>query len=145
MVLFLLNPVLAGPALAAPGGAAAQCRVEASPLVFGTYQVFARSDTVAVGKLVYSCTASVPVRINLSYATNSPKLKDGSYQTAYEICLDPACGAIWGDGSEGTQPYFNPSPPINRPVAVYFYGRVPGLQDLAIGSYAASVSVTVNW
>ena len=148
LVIFLIfmNPAMREPAAAGPPPpGAGQCRVEVSPLAFGTYQVFALSDRVAVGRLAYHCTASMPVRIALFYGTSPPKLKGNSSEADYEICLDPTCTALWGDGSGGTQTYFDPSPPTNRPVTVYLYGRVPALQDLPAGAYAATVTATISW
>lgn len=87
----------------------------------------------------------MPVRIALSYGTSGPKLKGNSSEADYAICLDPACTALWGDGSGATQTYFDPSPPTNRPVTVYLYGRVPALQDLAAGAYHAMVVATITW
>ncbi len=144
-LLAFLNPAFTGLTAEPAAITAAQCRVQASPMVFSTYQIFTSSDTAGVGKLAYSCTASVPVRITLNCVTHTCKLQHGSSQANYEICLDPGCSVVWGDGSNGTQPFFDPSPPVNRPVMVYFYGRVSALQDLEAGLYSDTVSVTISW
>jgi spore coat protein U-like protein len=63
----------------------------------------------------------------------------------YNLYRDAAFSAIWGDGTSGTTTYTIRNPPNNQDVVLTVYGRVPALQDVATGSYADAVIVTINF
>jgi hypothetical protein len=51
-----------------------------------------------------------------------------------------ARGAVWGDGTGGTQSYSTPLT-LLVPVTITVYGRVPAGQNVAAGSYGDSVAL----
>jgi spore coat protein U-like protein len=59
--------------------------------------------------------------------------------------MDAGCSAVWGDGSAGTQRYFNADPPNNTNIVLTIYGRIPPLQDVSAGAYSDTITATINW
>jgi spore coat protein U-like protein len=62
----------------------------------------------------------------------------------YNLYLDAARTAIWGDGTGGTQSYTTASPPSGTQV-VTIYGRIVAGQDVAAGGFADTVTAIVNF
>jgi spore coat protein U-like protein len=67
----------------------------------------------------------------------------GAEQLSYNLYLDADHRKVWGDGSSGTDYYFNSSPPNNTRVTVPAYGRLFGLQDVMAGTYTDILQITI--
>jgi spore coat protein U-like protein len=63
----------------------------------------------------------------------------------YNIYLDATHRTVWGTGVSSTEVYIDLNPPLNTPVTVPAYGRIPGGQDVAAGTYADSVAVRIQF
>jgi spore coat protein U-like protein len=117
---------------------------------FGAYNIFAAAPVDSIGQFEYKCTGAghPSVRITLSKGGSTTyadrRLTNGSEFLLYNLYLDAARTAIWGDETEGTQAYYNVWQGGNR-VLVYVYGRIPPRQDAAVGTYADTVVVTLNY
>jgi spore coat protein U-like protein len=69
-----------------------------------------------------------------------------SNQLFYNLFLDAARTIVWGDGTGGTQFYFSQNPqPNNQNISVPIYGRMPALQDVKVGNYGDTITVTLNF
>jgi spore coat protein U-like protein len=128
---------------------AAKCTIWTLPISFGTYDVFNTAPLDSVSGMAFDCSGGARnVSIAISRGQSStyfPRtLKKGAESLAYNLFLDPARTTIWGNGSGATETYFNRNPP-NDWVIVPIYGRITAGQDISAGSYADTVTVTVNF
>jgi len=74
----------------------------------------------------------------------------GANLLGYNIYTANTFAVVWGDGTgsttteTGTMKLFviiNPTQTVNLTA----YGRIPALQDVAVGSYSDNITVTVNF
>jgi spore coat protein U-like protein len=114
------------------------------PVAFGTYDPFDVAPRDVTGSIQHRCPPPRAIQILLDRggsATFTPRqMRWGSEVLAYNLYLDPPStpGArIWGDGSGGTYGYSGMG---NRTVTVY--GRVFPLQDVAVGAYSDTITIT---
>lgn len=143
---------LAAAALAGVGAArAASCSFSSvTGVSFGSYDVFASAPTDGAGNIAYECTGGATVMITLSRgnaASFNPRqmLKMGGATLDYNLYLDGAFSAIWGDGTASTFVYGPISPPDNSIIMVPIFGRMPANQDAQIGSYSDTITATINF
>jgi spore coat protein U-like protein len=69
----------------------------------------------------------------------------GGELLGYNLFRDAARTTIWGDGTSGTSVYFDASPPKDTNVNVTVYGRVSAGQDVSAGTFADTISATINF
>jgi spore coat protein U-like protein len=124
------------------------CRVEANGMAFGQYDVFRSSPTDSTSSLSFECTSGGrPISISLerNWWEIYRILQSGSQWMYYNIYLDASRTQVWGDGSLGSQLYYNSNPPKKKEVTVPMYGRIPASQDVGLGQYSDSITVVVNF
>jgi len=128
------------------------CTVSASGVSFGTYSVTAPAPTDSTGSVVLQCSpADKNIQVTLSTGSSSTyaarALTQGSDQLLYNLYIDAAMTAVWGDGTAGTSvlsiPNWTGGP--GKPQVHTIYGRVPAQQDVAAGTYGDSIVVTVDF
>lgn len=149
----LLAFVAAGAALVgAPARADIRCSIEnVTPVSFSTYDVFRTSPLDAQGSVTYTCrgvgqrTVSIDLSSGSSGQFSSRSMTSTEGALPYNLFLDSACTTIWGDGGGGSSRYGPLSPPNNSSIVVPIYGRIPPEQNVAPGSYADSVTLTLNF
>jgi spore coat protein U-like protein len=131
----------------APRPAQAQsCRnLTATPVAFGTYNVFATTDLTSTGTISYSCPPPLSPLVTLSASA------DGAYRPrkllsfpnvgrlTYELYADAAATRVWGTGADGQVL------PAGNAMVATVYGRVFAQQDAAIGSYFDFIVATFNF
>ena len=126
---------------------AAKCTITTTPIAFGIYNVFSAAPVDSVGSLLFDCIGAKTVSIAISQGQSGrfqPRtLKSGTESLYYNLFLDAARSTVWGNGSGGTETYI--TDPGKDPVNVTIYGRIPPEQDVTFGSYADSVTVTINF
>ena len=133
--------------MAAPAGAA--CTISATPVTFGSYNVFATTPLDAAGQVTFRCVGPPVPRVRITLGAGgapsfSPRrLQLGGQTLSYNLYLDGARTVIWGDGTGGTQFFLLANPQNGQSVAVPVYGRVPAGQDVSAGSYTNTVTVTI--
>lgn len=159
MTIRLLKRVLPGfglcLALAAGGARAAQpalCTVTASPVIFGDYNPFGFQGPLTVGTIEYTCMSHPRggLKILLSLRRRGPEGRRAmrgpqGQRLGYYLSLDPVGLQVWGDGTEGTQFFFDPNPPSGKPVMLRVYGHVPPRQMVRSGLYSDEVSVSAEF
>jgi spore coat protein U-like protein len=128
----------------------AACTVAATPVAFGSYDVFQAAPSDSTGSITYRCgNSDKDIRITISPGSSStfaPRtLRQGGESLAYNLFSDAARTQVWGDGTAGTWSYFIHNPQNNRDVVLTVYGRVAAAQDAAVGSYADTVVVTLEY
>ena len=104
------------------------------------------SDTV--GAIVYRCDTPGVVTITLdtggapSFA--SRRMLEGTEALSYNLYRDAGRTVICGDGTGGSSVY-SQAAPGNQDVTVSIFGRILPGQDVAVGSYANSVTATIEF
>lgn len=128
-------------------GQAAGCTVTSNTLSFGNYNVFNNSPLDSTGTIEVRCSPGNTNYIisldNGLYGTiSNRKMRNSSSNEtlSYNLYISATYTTLWGDGVGGGVTVSG-SKPDNFTV----YGRIPPLQDVGIGSYADSITVTVNF
>jgi spore coat protein U-like protein len=147
--------------LAAPCRAATtvNCTAATTGIAFGLYNPLAATANASTGTIKVTCngsgsgSANVTLNVTLStglsnsYATR--KMFSGINTLNYNIYWSTAYNQIIGDGTGGsfagsTQPFTVQAGGSNFATGTFF-GLAPAGQDVAPGSYADIITVTVNY
>ncbi len=133
----------------APAEAACTLRVDAA-VAFGSYSIFAPTPLDTTGRFDLFCTFPswfIPYSISLSRGNSGTytdrRLISGSEFLLYNLYRDAARTIVWGDGTGGTQVATGQY----NILRIFFnvYGRIPALQDAAVGVYSDTIVITVNY
>ena len=135
--------------------ARAACTVSATPVSFGSYNVFNASPLDATGTITVQCTGLVGLLVsyNIKLSTGlsgsyAPRqMASGANRLNYNLHTAATRLNVWGDGSAGTSFVSNSILLVLFGVTVNHtvYGRVPALQNVAVGSYSDSITVTLTF
>ena len=138
---------------ASPTSADKGCTIETRPVSFGIYDSTASSPRYAQGEVIYTCgthqdgrTPVKNIRIEISMGgagSYDRRMSSGTERLFYNVYLDSNYRTVWGNGSGGTDYYFDPSPPNKQPVTVTVYGRINAQQDIAVGQYSDMLQVKI--
>jgi spore coat protein U-like protein len=135
---------------AAPAGAQTCAGVSTTPVDFGPYNARTGGGPVdGQGSVSVDCDAGTAFDVALDPGQSggfSPRRMartGGGYQLDYNLYLDAARVQVWGDGTgvTVTQSGVGAATPRNYTV----YGRIPPLQNVGVGAYSDSVTVTVTY
>lgn len=153
MKLKLLFIIIALIVVHYPNYVFAACTVSATPVTFGSYNVFSASPLDTTGTVTVNCNESPPPTVTISigpspnsggFNPRSMKLTAGSELLLYNLYTDNNRTYIWGDGSGNTRTVtkkvFKGSPSVNT-----IYGRIPPIQDVSAGPYSETLTVTIVW
>ena len=146
-----LRTFFAAVLLAGAAGAHAACTVSLGNLSFGPYDPLSTAPATTSGNAVVTCNDTPPptVTIQLSASAVSGgffprRMRNslGADTLDYNFYADAGATSIWGDGTGGT---VTRSQKVNRnaPWSVTFYGRIAVNQDVAPGSYADTLTITI--
>lgn len=140
-------------------GASVSCTAAATGVAFGLYDPLATTGNTSTGNLTVSCTSqgngmpnvtvNVTMTPGLSNSYGTRMMYSGKNSLNYNIYWDAVHSQIIGDGTGGS--VVGSMKPFNVPggggnyVTGTLYGLVPAGQDVAPGSYADSIIVTVNY
>lgn len=140
------------------GICATLCYIAVNSMAFGSYDVFNPIHTDSEGSIVVTCDRSggpqsvaVTIAIGPSATTGlvsnrAMKMGGGNEAFAYNLFLDAARTAVWGD-TPGVNTFSQTVSPPNKgstQITVPIFGRIPAGQDVRVGSYSDSVVVTVT-
>ncbi len=149
-------------ALAASVHAAGSLSVSTSPVNFGPYDVLSAADnTAGQGEVAVTYVAgpnpNTPITYTITISTSqnsggiAPRvMRDGSSGSDplnYNVYTDAARTVIWNSAITGGADNIvltlrrNSPQPQRTPI----YGRIPALQDVAVGTYNDVLTVTVTW
>ena len=117
---------------------------------FGAYDEFNPTPTDSTGSLTYTCISVLAtITIDLSRGdgpTYFPRqMHTGPHTLSYNLYLDAARVAVWGDGTGGSSHYGPVVPPLVSPVTVTVYGRIPAGQNVSVGAYTDTITATINF
>ena len=127
---------------ALPGTASAECSLNIVDVSFGSYDPFSVADTDITGGISVSCDAETSLQVSLSAGLGSfamRHLQSGSDILRYNLFTDPSRLSIWGDGSPGTSLLSLSGTGGNFTV----YGRIPARQNVPVGAYGDTITVTL--
>ena len=130
-------------AAAAPA-AAAGCSVSPQSVSFGSYDTLSPSPHDGVGNVGITCDAATSFTISLSpgSGTYSERLMAGGAEgLSYNVYTDASRTIVWGDGSGSTGTVSTTAAATDIPV----YARIPARENVAAGSYADTIVVTVSY
>lgn len=134
------------------------CSVSATGIAFGSYNPLNSVGDSAVGSWTVICTAigsgsatvagTLTLSTGLSGSYAARTMKFGTNALQYNIYLTPSHTQVIGDGSAGT---YAPSDSGTVTAGQVYqvtgnmYGYLPPSQDVAPGSYADTIVVTVTY
>ena len=134
---------------------AVSCNVSATPVAFGSYNVFNASPLDATGTITVHCTNLLALFVNytvklskgLSGSYAPRQMANGANRLNYNLYTAATRLNVWGDGSAGTSfvsdGFLAVLLGVTRNHTVY--GRVPALQNVAVGSYSDNITVTLTF
>lgn len=126
-----------------------KCTVSSTPVSFGIYNVFSSVDLLSTGSVTLSnCIGSGTAQVSLSTGQHSTSFTTrallntgGSDLLDYNLYLDAALTAVWGDGTGGSNVWLTTG---NSSHTVF--GKIPaGQSGVSVGTYGDSVGVTINF
>lgn len=127
------------------------CTVGSTPMAFGTYDQTSATAKDANITMTINCTgvatlftADVSMSTGGSGSATARRMASGSNLLYYNIYSDSNHSIVWGDGTGG-------APIVQVPIGGLLgatatataYGRIPALQNVAVGSYTDTVTITV--
>lgn len=141
--------LLAVNSFAAPPGSCTVIPV--GSISFGNYDVFSTVPLDSTGTIQITCDLTeahtiISLGPSQNGGFNPRRMKNSSSGDllAYNLFTNAARTSIWGDGTGGTgtvtQRVFR-----NTPAIVTIYGRMAAGQNVRVGTYSETVTVTINW
>ncbi len=122
------------------------CSVSATDLTFGSYDPGAVADKTASSTVSVRCSLGTPYAISLNNGSNASgatrRMASGGNHLSYEMYRDPGASLVFGTvanllGVSGI------GTGLSAPTVLY--GVIPKSQNVATGSYADQVMVTVDY
>lgn len=145
--------VLSGMLLSARAASAQSCTVGTSSVAFGSYDPFVSSPVDSTGQVDVACTDQTAYTVALdagaySGGSYSPrKMKHFTLTTwlSYLLYRDAARSELWGDGQSGTYTVSGVGAGLGQPNHHTVYGRLPAMQNVHVGQYGDTITVTVTY
>lgn len=137
--------------LAGPLGAA--CRVATTGIDFGVYDVFVTVPLDSTGTVTVSCDQNPPTDVTVAIG---PSASSGGFRPRamrnaltpdrlnYNLFTNASMSSVWGDGTSGTSTVLLFKVNKNRPQTATIYGRIPPGQNVSVGTYADTLTVTIT-
>jgi spore coat protein U-like protein len=144
----LLLAIALGLLAAAPASA---CTISSAGVAFGAYNPRATGADDATGTISLDCAPNVtaPV-VQLSTGQSGTyanrRLTSGSWNLNYNLYTNAARTVVWGNGTGGSQSQTLSGGTVSggrRRFSRTVYGRIPGQQNVGVGSYGDTVVMTV--
>jgi spore coat protein U-like protein len=136
--------------LLVPDVAQAACRLSSAAIAFGNYDPLIATALDTAGSVVYRCAPqdrNITITLSrgggTSFATR--RMVNGTDRLFYNLYRDAARTTIWGDGTNGTQSYFIGNPANNQDISVAIFGRIPASQNVKVGAYTDTITVTLSF
>jgi spore coat protein U-like protein len=133
--------------------AEAACNVATTNINFGIYDVFSNMPKDSTGSISVECDEAPPpvvaIRIGPSSGSGGFNPRQMRHTTRpdrlnYNLFIDSSRSVVWGDGTGGGSTVAN-KVTKNKTWVSTLYGRIPAGQDVSVGTYADTVSVTITW
>ena len=129
------------------------CTVTMPNLAFGAYDALSSAPVTTSGNAVITCNDSPPPVVSVQLGPSEVsggffprrmRAVGGSDGLDYNFYADASATSVFGDGTGGT---VTRSAKVSKtqPWSVTFYGRIAPNQDVAPGSYADTLAITINF
>jgi spore coat protein U-like protein len=131
----------------------AACNVATTNINFGIYDVFSNVPKDSTGSISVDCDEAPPpivvIRIGPSSGSGGFNPRQMRHTTRpdrlnYNLFIDSSRSVIWGDGTGGGSTVAD-KVTKNKTWVATLYGRMPAGQDVSVGTYSDTVSVTITW
>jgi spore coat protein U-like protein len=131
----------------------ASCTVNAPSLSFGPYDPLSGAPATTSGNVTVNCnlapapTVTImlgPSAVSGGFSPRQMRQDGGAELLAYNFFADAAGTSVWGDGSGGTV-VRSARVLKNQPWSATIYGRIPPGQDVQPGSYADTLTITIDF
>ena len=151
--IILLSIFLAvnGPVQKLEAAQASGCSLGGAAIAFGAYDPTSVTNLDTAGSLIYRCSQkdhNIIITLSQGGGTSyaARRMVTGSNELFYNLYLDAGRSIIWGDGTGGTQAFTTRNPQgNNQDISVPIYGRIPALQNVSVGNYGDTITVTLNF
>lgn len=145
--------------MASDAYSAATCSVSTTPVSFANYDVFLATPNDSTGTITVVCTwpkpppATQPPDVTISigpsptsggFNPRQMRHTSGGDLLNYNLFIDAGRSAVWGDGTGGTS-IVNQRVPRDKPWVTTVYGRLPAGQNVSVGLYSETLTVTIIW
>lgn len=127
-----------------PAVASAACSLSVQSANFGAYDVFDNNPVDSVGNVNVTCDMATSYTIALSPGNGTyvnRRMLSGSNELLYNLYTDAARTIVWGDGSSSTATVMGMGTSSNHTI----YGRLPARQNVSVGAYSDTVTVTLTF
>ena len=135
------------------GEAGAACTVSATGVNFGAYDVFVANPLDSTGTVTVTCDQAPPPDVVISIGPSGTsgafiprQMRSASTpdRLNYNLFTNAGRSSVWGDGAPGTSTVFLKNVKKNRPAVTTIYGRIPAGQNVSVGTYSDSLTVTIT-
>lgn len=137
--------------LLVPNKVQAACGLSGVAIAFGSYDPTTATQLDTTGSVVYRCSQrdhNIMITLDKGGGTSfaGRRMVNGSDLLFYNLYLDAARTIIWGDGTNGSQSLMIGNPQSNNvDLTIPMYGRVPANQNVKVGAYTDTITVTVSY
>jgi spore coat protein U-like protein len=124
--------------------AAAGCTASAQGVAFGAYNPLSGAAVDGVGNVAVSCDVATAYTVALSPGSGSyaaRTMTSGAHRLGYNLYVDATRAVVWGDGTAGSAAVPGLGTAANHTV----YGRIPGIQNVDVGSYTDTITITLTF
>lgn len=131
------------------------CQISVTPLAFGQYDPWAVASNKSTATITISCIKGMQgITVGLDYgqhAQNQARFLDSNKTFQYNIFKPSqqnpgascAYTTMWGNSGNSL---FSIQAPTSKAPRIYnICGEIPAGQDIGVGDYTDSVTVTINW
>lgn len=149
----LLRALTAAALLAAASAAHAACFVNPPALAFGLYDGMSAAPATTSGVLSVVCDQVPPPIVTLSLGPSAVsggffprrmRHDSGTDTLEYNFYTDTGGTSVFGDGTGGTAT-LSQRVQKNKPWSATIYGRIVPLQDVSAGTYADTLTLTIDF
>lgn len=118
---------------------------------FGSYDVLSASPGTGTGTITYSCRnvgTTAQMTMDLSAGSSGTfanrTLRSGANILTYNLYSTASNTQVWGNGT-GTTYHFSVDPTDKNAHTLTVYGTIPAGQNVGVGSYTDTITVTMNF
>ncbi len=117
-----------------------------SPLAFGNYDASSITNTDGTGSFTYKCTAAATILFDIDYGLNGDRTMNrvlgGTDKLAYTLYMDATRLLSWGNTALTHVTVLFAATSFTP---VYVYGRLAKGQNVQVGDYSDTITITVNF
>jgi len=125
----------------------ANCTVSAGAVAFGAYDPTAAGAVDGSGAFDVTCTQGTVATLALGAGQHASggvrRLQSGSHFLTYELYKDAGRTEAWG--ASGGAALTLTGAPSNAARNITVFGRIPGAQNVGVGSYSDTVVISVTF